>query len=586
MHFCCFPCFTAECLGREHYQIFGLEWLTLVATGPFADNPPRGPQNVNFFLFPLTSPFSPLFMLYFIQFSVIIVVYQYSFQQDTRPKTGAISLDRSLAMRKLALLLALIMGLSITVPLPAAATANTPPPAQAEEEKQPEQTTDAPAQPGAGTSPTYSVPFPIEEQAAYYMVELKTDTIIFAQNEHKKMYPASLTKIMTAILALENIPDLNTVITYPLEIQDIMYQANKAAGGQMSVAGFSAGEEITALDLLYGTMLPSGNEAAAILADYVAGSLPAFYDMMNAKAAELGAVNTHFSSAHGLFDPENYTTAYDMYLITKYAMANETFAQIVSTPTYVSNPTNKNPNGYAWSNSNQMINPRVENYYYPEITGVKTGTLDESGRCLITTAQKSGYEYMLVLMGTTLYDSTGAYLSPRSDFVQTASFYDWAFENYKVKTIIEKGTVVYDVNLRLARDNKKRMQLMSGETFSTLMPKNYNVDNVRTIPQLDSALLNEDGSINAPVTKGDVVGELRLILSGKEIGRVPLLAAENAERSEALYLLNQIRGFFTSFWFKFIFIFLLVFAVLYIILVAVRNRNKRKYRHVRHRRKL
>lgn len=493
-------------------------------------------------------------------------------------------------MRKFAFIMALMMSLSILLPVQALGTGSAAPSFQenqpasedTEDSAAPNQTAPSPT----AANPTYSVPFEVEEQAAYYMVELKTDTIIFAQNEHQKMYPASLTKIMTAILALENIPDLSTVITYPLAIQDVMYQANVAAGGQMSVAGFSAGEEITAEDLMYGMLLPSGNEAATILADYVAGSLPAFYDMMNKKAAELGAVNTHFSSANGLFDTDNYTTAYDMYLITKYAMENETFAKIVSTPTYTSGPTNKNPDGYVWANTNQMINPRSDNYYYPEITGVKTGTLDESGRCLITTAEKSGYKYMLVLMGASIYDDAGNYLPTRLDFAQTRNFYDWAFENYKVKTIIEKGTIVYDVDLRLAKENKQRLQLMSGQTFSTLMPKNYNVDNVRTVPQLDSSLLNDDGSMNAPVAKGDTVGELKLILSGKEIGRVPLLAAENAERSEALYLLSQIRGFFTSFWFKFVFLFLLVFIVLYILLVVVRNRNKRKYRHVRRRRRL
>ena len=117
------------------------------------------------------------------------------------------------------------------------------------------------------TASNYAVPFEINEEGAYYMVEQKTNTLIFAQNEHEKMYPASLTKIMTAILTLENCPDLSEKVTYKLAIQDAIYQLNVAAGGGLSLAGFSAGEEITIKDLLYACMLPSGNEAAEILAD-------------------------------------------------------------------------------------------------------------------------------------------------------------------------------------------------------------------------------------------------------------------------------------------------------------------------------
>lgn len=427
---------------------------------------------------------------------------------------------------------------------------------------------------GASTS---TVPFELTEGAAYYMVEQKTGTLIFAQNEHEKMYPASLTKIMTAILALENCDDLSETVTYKLSIQDAMYQKNVEVGGGISLAGLSAGEELTVKDLIYACLLPSGNEAAEILADYIGGSGPAFYDMMNQKAKELGASETHFANANGLFDEEHYTTAYDMYLIASYAMENDTFADIVATPTYTSEPTNKNENGYNWVNTNRMINPTSE-YYSSIITGVKTGTLDESGRCLITTAEKSGYQYMLVIMGAQLYGEDGNYLPTRADFIQTANFYDWAFQNYKVKTVIEKGAIVYDVDLRLARDGKKKLQLMSGATFSTLMPQNYNIDNVRAVPVLDENLLNSDKSINAPLNKGAVVGELKLILSGKEIGRVDLLAAETVQRSEALYILDQVKGVFASFWFKVVFLFVLIFVLLYVVVMVLRNRNKRRYR--------
>ncbi len=478
-------------------------------------------------------------------------------------------------MRKISLFLSLLMIVSTVLSVSAFAT-ETP------------ATTTVPAEntTSAATTPSsnYAVPFEINEDGAYYMVEQKTDTLIFAQNEHEKRYPASLTKVMTAILTLENCSDLSEKVTYKLSIQDSIYQLNVAAGGGLSLAGFSAGEEISVQDLLYACLLPSGNEAAEILADYIGGSGPAFYEMMNDKAKELGARNTNFCNANGLFHENHYTTAYDMYLIASYAMENETFAEMVSTVSYTSEPTNKNENGYTWYNTNRMMNPQSE-YYSSLISGVKTGTLDESGRCLITTAEKSGYEYMLVLMGADLYDETGAMLQTRQDFIQTENFYNWAFENYKVKTVIEKGTIVYDLSLRLAKDGKSKLQLMSGNTFSTLMPQSYNIDNVRAVPELDATLLNEDKSIDAPIKKGDVVGELKLILSGKEIGRVDLLAAETVERSEALYLLEQVKGVFNSFVFKFFFLFVVILLVVYVFIMVLRNHNKRKYRRVKRRRR-
>ena len=487
-------------------------------------------------------------------------------------------------MRRLSIFLSILMIAGSIFSLTAMAEKTSPEsalPPEPETTETAETVETAPSQP-----PKYSVPFPITETAAYYMVEMKTDTVIFAQNEQQKMYPAALTKIMTAILTLENCPDLSIKVPYKLSIQDEIYQQNVAAGGRISVAGFIAGEEITIKDLLYATLVASGNEAAAILADYVGDDSTAhFCEMMNEKAREIGAMNTNFVNANGLFDENHYTTAYDMYLIAKYAMQNPTFAEIVSTVRYESEPTNKQENGYVWSNTNRMLNPQSD-YYSSIITGVKNGASEESGRNLITTAKKGGYEYMLVLMGTPMYDDAGELLESRTDFDQTSQFYAWAFDNYKVKTVIEKGTVVYDIDLRLAKDGRKKLQLMSGDTFSTLMPQNYHIDNVRTVPELNMALLNEDKSINAPIEKGQQIGQLRLILSGKEIGRVELLAAENVQRSEALYLLDQIRGFFTSFWFKFIFLFVLIFVVLYVILLLVRNHNKRKYRHVRRRRHL
>ena len=260
---------------------------------------------------------------------------------------------------------------------------------------------------------------------------------------------------MTAILTLEHFDDLSEEITFTAELQNYVYEINVSYGGGISTGGIVLGETLTVEQLLYAIMLPSANEAAVMLANEIGGgSLETFADMMNEKAKEIGCLDTHFVNSNGLFDENHYSTAYDMYLITKYALQYDTFREIVSTPSYDTGPTNKQDNLH-WDNTNKMI-VEGSGFYYPQITGVKTGTLEEAGRCLITTAEKDGYEYLLVMMGAPYLDENGEYISPNQAFVLTAQFYDWVFDTYKAKTIVEKGDKVSSINnLRLAKRRKR-----------------------------------------------------------------------------------------------------------------------------------
>ena len=246
----------------------------------------------------------------------------------------------------------------------------------------------------------YDPGFDVDAEAVYF-INLDTGKVIYEKDADKKVYPASTTKIMTALLALENIPDLDTP-----QIELKLYIQNALSGTGASLAGILRGETFTPRELLYAALLPSGNEAAMMLGDYVGdGSLDYFAEMMNEKAAELGAVNTHFVNASGMHDDDHYTTAYDMYLITMAALENETFREIVSTNYYYAGE-DQNGNPLHWNTTNFLISPG-STYYYPYATGVKTGTTDEAGRCLVSTAEKDGYHYLMVMMGAPQYDSNG-----------------------------------------------------------------------------------------------------------------------------------------------------------------------------------
>ena len=409
----------------------------------------------------------------------------------------------------------------------------------------------------------YDPGFDVDAEAVYF-INLDTGKVIYEKDADKKVYPASTTKIMTALLALENIPDLDTP-----QIELKLYIQNALSGTGASLAGILRGETFTPRELLYAALLPSGNEAAMMLGDYVGdGSLDYFAEMMNEKAAELGAVNTHFVNASGMHDDDHYTTAYDMYLITMAALENETFREIVSTNYYYAGE-DQNGNPLHWNTTNFLISPG-STYYYPYATGVKTGTTDEAGRCLVSTAEKDGYHYLMVMMGAPQYDSNGEKLEENMVFKQTIELYDRAFSSFSNKTLIEKDVGVGEVPLKLARGGKDYLLIKSGEVFTDLLPNEIEASSITM--ELDLPAV-----VNAPIKEGDQVGTIRLMLAGEEIGSVPAVAAEDVDASLIATLIDQFKRLFRSFLAKFIVVFVILSIIAYITITVLRGRNKNRY---------
>lgn len=224
------------------------------------------------------------------------------------------------------------------------------------------------------------------------LIRLKDGKIILDKNSNEKMFPASLTKMMTAIIAIENITDLEDLITLPSEIFQPLYDAEAA------MAGFLPNENVPVLDLLYGTLLPSGAEAAVGLAYYVAGSEEAFVELMNIKAEELGMKNTHFTNVTGLHDANHYSTAEDMALLLTYALENEIFTDVFTSPSYSTQATNLHPSGITVYSTmfKKIENTSLEN---GKILGGKTGFTDEAGLCLASVAEVNGELFILVTAG-------------------------------------------------------------------------------------------------------------------------------------------------------------------------------------------
>ena len=222
------------------------------------------------------------------------------------------------------------------------------------------------------------------------LIDADTGEVLFSKNSRVRMYPASTTKIMTLLLGLESGISLDEQVTIPQEAAQIT--------GDSSKVPVYPGDEMTFRDLLYGFMLKSGNDGANAVAMLVSGSIDGFVALMNARAEEIGCVGTHFANAHGLHDEGHYTTAQDLALITRTAMQNETFADIVGTASYdMTIRRSGQTSQYTAVSSNSLL-LSGQKYYYPDCNGVKTGYTGKAGYCFVGSAERDGVRLISVVM--------------------------------------------------------------------------------------------------------------------------------------------------------------------------------------------
>jgi serine-type D-Ala-D-Ala carboxypeptidase (penicillin-binding protein 5/6) len=240
--------------------------------------------------------------------------------------------------------------------------------------------------------PSVSIAFDKLNSPNAILIHLKDHTILMQKNSEEKVYPASLTKMMTAIVAIENLPDLKGKIKLTNSTFQGLYEADA------SMAGFQPDERVRAIDLLYGVMLPSGAECCNGLADQIAGSEQNFVKLMNQKAADLGMDNTHFENTTGLHNENHYTTVKDLAILLSYALQNDTFREIFTSSSHSTPATNKHPGGITfYSTMFEKLNN--QNIIDGEILGGKTGYTDEAGLCLASLAKVGKQEYIMVTAG-------------------------------------------------------------------------------------------------------------------------------------------------------------------------------------------
>jgi D-alanyl-D-alanine carboxypeptidase (penicillin-binding protein 5/6) len=331
------------------------------------------------------------------------------------------------------------------------------------------------------------------------VMDMKSGRVLCGKKIHEKRSMASTTKIMTAILAIEN-----------GKMDSMVETSRRAAGIGGSDIGIQEGKQYTLQTLLYGMLLNSGNDAAIAVAEHIGGSVDGFVKMMNSKAKEIGAVDTSFANPHGLDAEGHYSTAYDMALIARYALKNKTFSSIVSTKTYYIA-------GFGLYNTNEMLT----SYYGAD--GVKTGYTGKAGRCLITSATRDGMRLISVVLGSpTRYKRAEA----------SKKLLDYCFKNYRYYSLLKEGALIKTIPIDRGRGNAVNVRTSEGVVMPLTENEYENLDTEVWLP----------GRLKAPVYAGSDLGYVNLSVNGETLVNVSLKAWEDIEKKDFHdYLLEIIK---------------------------------------------
>ena len=402
----------------------------------------------------------------------------------------------------------------------------------------------------------------IQAKAAL-LVDANTGAIVYAKNEHQELYPASLTKIMTALLVVEAIDkgqlSLEQEVTASATISSLDTDG--------STANIKPGEVMTVEQLLYCMLVVSANEACVILAEAVAGSVDAFVAHMNEKAQALGCKNTHFVNPTGLHDSQHYTSAWDLYLITKEALTHQDFVRISDTGDITLPATNLHE-ARSLHSTNYLISVwRSRGYINKNAHGIKTGSTSEAGHCLVSSAAKGSLSFISVVLGCdrlTLEDGEIRTMS----FYETNRLFQWGFDNFSYKTILTADEYPKEVAVSLSKID--HVTVHPARDVEILMPNGLEPED------LERTLVLQD-PVEAPVAEGQVLGTIELSYDGKVYASADLLALNDVEASRLLTFWRDVKLFFAKPAVKIAGIVLAVLVVLVLLWKLVFGRRRYRY---------
>ena len=396
-----------------------------------------------------------------------------------------------------------------------------------------------------------------------YVYNIETGSVIYRKNQDDPVYPASTVKLMTAIVAYENIPDLQTTITATTSA----VRATK--GSNMSI---KIGEQFTAEQLLNGLLITGANDAANLLAEYVAGDVNTFCQMMNTRAKELGAVNTNFTNPTGLHSVDMVTTAKDIAIISNHFFGLNKLFEMSNTTRYTIEATPFTKQQRILLNRNLLISRvRSEDYYYSKAMGMSFGNTPEAGDCIVTSAtDDSGMTYICVVMNAYSPDKTNLAC------IDATTLLKMALSKFRYSGVLTEKTVICEIPVELAVDTDYVTLLPEGG-LSALLPADFSYENDISIePRIGYK------AASAPIKEGDVFGEA--VIKYKDsiiLGSVKLVAARSIEKSNVLHILRTLENLLKSRWFIVFVISSVILLTLYFIASTIYATRRRRYRRRR-----
>ena len=330
---------------------------------------------------------------------------------------------------------------------------------------------------------------------AAYVVNPETGKIFYEKNAHEKMYPASTTKILTALVVLENCKLTDTAI--------VSKTALDLVPSGYSNANLQVGEELTIETLLQALLIPSANEAANVLAEHVSGSVEDFAKLCNNRAKELGCETLNFVNPNGLHDENHYCSAYDLYLIAKECQQFDAFNEIVKTKSFKIPATSIHPaNDRVFTNTNSLILTNSTSYYYPYCTGIKTGHTTPAGECLVASSSRDNINLISVVLGGGT-NSKG--LNER--FYDTKQLFEFVYNSYSYKEIAKEKNVIKTINVKKATKETSSLDAIIDTNISTIVPNNIDVSQI-------SSKIDIKENIVAPIKQNEVLGYVTYEVDG------------------------------------------------------------------------
>lgn len=398
---------------------------------------------------------------------------------------------------------------------------------------------------------------------AALLVEKETGEILYEKNAHEKNYPASITKLTVALLVFEAIDAGQLSLDQPITARESAFEGLSIYG---STAGIKVGEVLTVEQLLQCMLIVSANEACNILAEWDAGSIAAFVDAMNAKAKALGCENTHFVNPSGLHDPDHYTSAWDLYLITKAAMQYPEFMEICDSAKAVIPATNLSKERTLYTTNHLLSTWRVIGYRDKRAHGIKTGSTSDAGHCLISSAQEGELHFVSVVMGAERIEENG--VGNLLNFSETSHLFDYGFKNFAYRTILEDKEIIQEVPVSLSKTDY--VTVHPANNVESLFPRDLDpaeLDRVISLPE----------AVEAPITAGDKLGTMELRDGDTVYASVDLLASSDVTADKFMVFRHNVTLFFKKPAVKTVAIVLAVLLVLLVIFRLTGLSRRRRY---------